>query len=234
MTGRAFFVVRIRSGFGFLLVIELQRVSLDDVRFDDAVPVLNMAAGAIGARRFLLAVMTIKTRIVPVRNAFEIPDRSVDFLAVRSDDDSRFQSRHLRAARRGRIGFTRRRRVANRAVVVIGFLIVPDVQKSGEFRVHEMRRRDAGFFKRRRLRFRDYILMNVVRKSDRELPALIHFRKRESRFIARRNFRVADRADRRSRASEKLLAMAIQTRRVFRIIRNVWISVFFARKRFCA
>lgn len=95
-----------------------------------------MTARAIGADRFLLAVMTIKTRSVTARKSFEITGRRVDFFRVRGRDQAGFERDETRLARRRIISFSFRRSVADRAVVVFGFFIV---SRKYEFRADKMR-----------------------------------------------------------------------------------------------
>jgi hypothetical protein len=95
-------------------------------------------------------------------------------------------------------------------------------------------KRRAGFFFRRIPVLRNDFDVFVVRKENREIrndrraaafrrgvENLARVRKRMTRRIARRRIRVTNRADRRLRAAEKLLAVTAQTRFVARIFGDV-------------
>lgn len=96
------------------------------------------------------------------------------------------------------------RRVTDRAVVVVLL----------------RRMREIDLFARTEA-LRDYVLMFVVRKLDRELESRHRVAKRESHFVTRRSLCVTDGTDRRPRAAEKLRPMTTHARFVIGVVDDV-------------
>lgn len=68
----------------------------------------------------------------------------------------------------------------------------------------------------------DYVLMFVVRKDGRELKQRVRLSKSKSDVVAWRNLRVTNGTDDGAICSEELWAMATYTRRMIRVVSDVW------------
>ena len=153
-----------------------------------------MAAGAVIADGFLIFPMAVEARVVTLRHGFERPDRWF---------------KNIGRAWGGNVDERVVGDVTDRAVVVIRFLLVVCLW----FEERSANEAHCFFRVATRANKGDHVLMFVVGKLDRELPFIfwfcslagaVRFTENEAPLFARGGAHMADRANSRTSAGERL------------------------------
>ena len=189
-------------------MIELERIALDDRRFEIWLREA-MASGAVRRDRLQSLIVTFKTRGMSGRHRFEEPRRWRKIFARHASDGSLPGRRAC-----GELWQCGRRLMTDRTVVECRRIVGKVAQTS----IHKMRDSDpivapwSGGY---------HILVDAVRKDSGELMRARTYREREQRSTSRTRVRVTSGTECRPVANKEILAMTARACDVSRKLRDV-------------